>query len=325
MAPCNKKACVERRTSAKDPICAQFGSCSACFKTESWRQKGAPSQPLSPGPLGARTRAPTPPSSPLPEWDQYRAEPIYTPHNPPPSARPPKAAVSNLLSRDYHDAIIKYSQRRREPLFKGRSMSPPPPAPRHLQPSKTNVDFYRGHGNSIYHDEPSLFNNFVQNLPAKTNIDNSATLSELKKDFNTVLLEKQAQKMAQRHPCILAGDKEDETLKNMKNLYRRSSRASPQVSVRSRSATPTRVPNLHAPRLTIFQDGVGPRKDLGFHRPADACCKHHVNVPIQDAQPRTLIRSDRSYFDQVLTKLGRPRPHYDQTVPLQVGLQLAKC
>ena len=33
-------------------------------------------------------------------------------------------------TRDYHDAIIKYSQRRREPLFKGRSMSPPPPAPR---------------------------------------------------------------------------------------------------------------------------------------------------------------------------------------------------
>ena len=25
----------------------------------------------------------------------------------------------------------------------------------------------------------------------------------------------------------------------------------------------------------------GPRKDLGFHRPADACSKHHVNVPIQ--------------------------------------------
>ena len=29
----------------------------------------------------------------------------------------------------------------------------------------------------------------------QTNIDNSATLSELKKDFNAVLLEKQARKM----------------------------------------------------------------------------------------------------------------------------------
>ena len=28
-------------------------------------------------------------------------------------------------------------------------------------------------------------------------------------------------------------------------------------SVKSRSATPTRIPNLAAPRLTIFQDGVG--------------------------------------------------------------------
>jgi len=204
-------------------------------------------------------------------------------------------------------------------------MSPPPPAPRHLQPSKTNVDFYRGHGNSVYHDESSLFKNFVQNLPAKTNIDNSATLSELKKDFNAVLLEKQAQKIAQKHPCILLGEGEEfEDMKNIKNLYRRSSKAS-QVSMRSRSATPTRIPNLHVPRLTIFQDGVGPRKDLGFHRPADACSKHHVNVPIQDAQPRTLIRSDRSDFDQVLTKLGRPGPDYDQKIPLQVGLQVAKC
>ena len=31
--------------------------------------------------------------------------------------------------------------------------------------------------------------------------------------------------------------------------------------MRSRSATPTRVPNLHAPRLTIFQDGVGEHED----------------------------------------------------------------
>ena len=72
---------------------------------------------------------------------------------------------------------------------------------------------------------------------------------------------------------------------------------------------------------------------------------------IQDAQSRTLVRSDRSDYDQVfkihylisifwfwryrylatslstqvLTKLGRPGPHYDQTVPLQVGLQVAKC
>ena len=30
-----------------------------------------------------------------------------------------------------------------------------------------------------------------------------------------------------------------------------------KVSMRSRSATPTRIPNLHVPRLTIFQDGVG--------------------------------------------------------------------
>ena len=99
MAPCKNKDCVERRTSATDPICIQFGSCSACFKTESWRQKGAPSQPLSPGPLGVRARVPTPPSNPLPEWDQYRPEPVYTPHNPPPSVKPSKAAVSNLLSR----------------------------------------------------------------------------------------------------------------------------------------------------------------------------------------------------------------------------------
>ena len=28
-------------------------------------------------------------------------------------------------------------------------------------------------------------------------------------------------------------------------------------------------------------DCSGPRKDLGFHRPADAYSKHHVNVPIQ--------------------------------------------
>merc|ERR1712192_17774 len=268
------KACVERQPSATDPIRIQFGfcssSCSACFKTESWSQKLAPSQPLSPGPLGAGVRVPTPPSSPLPEWDQYRPEPVYTPHNPPPSARPSKPAVSNLLSRDYHDAIIKYSQRHREPLYKGRSMSPPPPAPRHLQPSKTNVDFYRGHGNSVYHEESSLFEDFVKNLPAKTNIDNSATLSQLKKDFNAVVLEEQSQKIAQKHPCILLGDGEDfeamknmkglredfEAMKNMKDLYRRSSKAS-QVSIMSGSATPSRIPNLHVPKLTIFQDGVG--------------------------------------------------------------------
>ena len=28
-------------------------------------------------------------------------------------------------------------------------------------------------------------------------------------------------------------------------------------SVKSRSATPTRIPNLAPPRLTVFQDGVG--------------------------------------------------------------------
>merc|ERR1712192_383443 len=173
------------------------------------------------------------------------------------SARPSKPAVSNLLSRDYHDAIIKYSQRHREPLYKGRSMSPPPPAPRHLQPSKTNVDFYRGHGNSVYHEESSLFEDFVKNLPAKTNIDNSATLSQLKKDFNAVVLEEQSQKIAQKHPCILLGDGEDfEAMKNMKDLYRRSSKAS-RVSIMSGSATPSRIPNLHVPKLTIFQDGVG--------------------------------------------------------------------
>ena len=109
MAPCNKKACVERRTSATDPLCIQFGNCSACFKTESWRQKGAPSQPLAPGPLGIRARAPTPPSGPHPEWDQYRPEPVYTPHNPPPSARPSKPAVSNLLSR-YNPSIYFENQ-----------------------------------------------------------------------------------------------------------------------------------------------------------------------------------------------------------------------
>ena len=37
----------------------------------------------------------------------------------------------------------------------------------------------------------------------------------------------QAQKMAQQHPCILQGYGEDfEDLQDMKNLYRRSSRAS---------------------------------------------------------------------------------------------------
>ena len=69
---------------------------------------------------------------------------------------------------------------------------------------------------------------------------------------------------------------------------------------------------------------------------------------MQDAQPRTLVRSDRSdydqvrttfnndmnfltllsvigkrlkckAYDQVLIKLGKSGRHYDQTVPLQVG------
>jgi len=301
----NNQASVERRTSAKDPLCIGFASCSACFRTESWRQKGAASQPLAPGPLGVREREPTPPADPVPEWTQYRGEQPNSkaPHNPPPSVKPTKAAVANLLSRDFHDAIIKYSQRRREPLFKGRSLSPPPPAPRHLQPSKTNVDFYRAKTHSVYESEAKVFKNFVENLPAKVNIDNSDTLSKLKKDFNTVLLEKKAKENA-------------EVTSTLKGLYRKSSGAG-QVSIRSRSATPTRGPIVSVPRITIYHDS--PRKDLDLHRPADKFSKHHVNVPVQDAQPRALVRSDRSDYDQVLVKLGKSGRHYDQTVPLQVG------
>ena len=116
----NNQASAQRRTSAKDPLCIGFASCSACFRTESWRQKGAASQPLAPGefnfflgkgfflhlplapgPLGVREREPTPPADPLPEWTQYRGEQPNSkaPHNPPPSVKPTKAAVANLLSR----------------------------------------------------------------------------------------------------------------------------------------------------------------------------------------------------------------------------------
>ena len=45
----NNQASAQRRSSAKDPLCIGFASCSACFRTESWRQKGAASQPLAPG------------------------------------------------------------------------------------------------------------------------------------------------------------------------------------------------------------------------------------------------------------------------------------
>ena len=57
--------------------------------------------PLSPGPLGVREREPTPPADPVPEWTQYRGEQPSSkaPHNPPPSVKPTKAAVANLLSR----------------------------------------------------------------------------------------------------------------------------------------------------------------------------------------------------------------------------------
>ena len=79
-----------------------------------------------------------------------------------------------------------------------------------LQPSchwlpVIQVSVYRAKTHSVYESESKVFKNFVENLPAKVikkhhktkipiiqvNIDNSDTLSKLKKDFNTVLLEKQ--------------------------------------------------------------------------------------------------------------------------------------
>ena len=175
--------------------------------------------PLAPGPLGVREREPTPPADPLPEWTQYRGEQPNSkaPHNPPPSVKPTKAAVANLLSRFFtspnrqNDHLAHQGLPRRDhqifPASSGASLQgslhvPPSSSAkasslfspsflfgtvivwflafspcflfpcvkrhcRHLQPSKTNVDFYRAKTHSVYESESKVFKNFVENLPAK--------------------------------------------------------------------------------------------------------------------------------------------------------------
>ena len=171
--------------------------------------------PLPPGPLGVRERGPTPPADPVPEWTQYMGEQPNSkaPHNPPPSVKPTKAAVANLLSRFFtspnrkNDHLVYQGLPRRDhqifPASSGASLQgslPVPPSSsakasslfspsfpfvllltfsrcflflcvkrhcRHLQPCKTNVDFYRAKTHSVYESESKVFKNFVENLPAK--------------------------------------------------------------------------------------------------------------------------------------------------------------